>query len=268
MIAHTNTIKCLIVFIAVLFLFISGCSTPTLAPVEQGVAEKNRKRTISSKSYVIKKGDTLYSIAWKYGLDYKQLAKWNNIRRPYTIYQGQKISLVSHKYSKPIKKNTKKTISNKKIIYKKKNSYKPKKKKVTSKFTKKERLATLSSLKWAWPINGKVIQKFSPKNGKKGIDIAINQKGKNIRAAEAGKVVYSGHGLTGYGLLLIIKHNNNYLSAYAHNSKLLVKEGSNIKKQQVIALSGKSATDRIKLHFEIRYNGKPVDPLRYLPALK
>ena len=118
-------------------------------------------------------------------------------------------------------------------------------------------------LDWAWPAAGKVIAPFSD-SGNKGVDIA-GQSGDSVTAAGAGKVVYVGAGLRGYGNLVIIKHNSSFLSAYAHNQRILVKEGQAVKRGQEIALLGDSDADRPKLHFEIRRQGKPVDPLKYLP---
>ena len=118
---------------------------------------------------------------------------------------------------------------------------------------------------WGWPAKGKVIKKFSVQEvGSKGIKIA-GHKGEPVRAAADGKVVYSGSGLVGYGNLIIIKHNSMFLSAYAHNSRLAVKEGENIKAGEKIAEIGSSGTDRNQLHFEIRREGKPLDPLGLLP---
>lgn len=119
-----------------------------------------------------------------------------------------------------------------------------------------------SDIDWMWPATGKVLSSFS-KNSK-GVKIS-GQNGQSVLASAAGEVVYSGHGLRGYGNLIIIKHNNTYLSAYAHNSKILVKEGDSVTKGQKIAEMGNSDTDATQLHFEIRKHGKPVDPLEYLP---
>jgi len=260
---RVSKVKHFTLYFIILLAFISCSSKPPV--IVEGVKDyqyqskkyqSKKKLTQSKKSkkyHIIKKGETLYSIAWEYGLDYKQLAKYNRIRWPYTIYVGKKLTLKAKRASQ-----TKKNL-------KKRKNYKTKKIKKTKKVNKQTKVASKYKLKWQWPIKGKIIQKFNLKKDKKGIDIAIAKKGLKIRAAESGKVVYSGHGLSGYGLLLIIKHNNRYLSAYAHNSKLLVNEGMNIKKNQVIALSGKTSTDRVKLHFEIRLDGNPVNPLKYLP---
>lgn len=119
---------------------------------------------------------------------------------------------------------------------------------------------------WQWPASGKLLQGFGD-NGAKGVDVS-GKRGQAVYAAAAGKVVYSGAGLRGYGRLLIIKHNKTYLSAYAHNQQLLVKEGEVVKKGDKIAEMGDSDADQVKLHFEIRRFGKPVDPLKFLPAEK
>jgi lipoprotein NlpD len=119
-------------------------------------------------------------------------------------------------------------------------------------------------VEWMWPAKGKVLEGFSEST--KGIDIA-GKPGQSVTASAAGKVVYSGAGLRGYGKLIIIKHNNTYLSAYAHNSKLLVKEGQTVTKGQKIAEMGNTDASLVKLHFEIRKNGKPVDPLKHLPEV-
>jgi len=121
---------------------------------------------------------------------------------------------------------------------------------------------------WVWPSEGKLIAKFSSKTPiNKGIDIA-GRLGESVHAAAAGSVVYAGSGLLGYGNLVIVKHNDEFLSAYAHNKRLLVKENQQVKAGQVIAEIGSSGTDKVKLHFEIRRQGKPVDPLRYLPKVR
>jgi len=121
------------------------------------------------------------------------------------------------------------------------------------------------TIEWAWPVNGKVVASFNEAASAKGIDIG-GSSGQPIHAAAPGKVVYSGSGLRGYGKLIIIKHNKTYLSAYAHNSQILVKEGQEIAKGQKIAEMGNTDSDRVKLHFEIRRLGKPVDPIKYLPG--
>ena len=117
---------------------------------------------------------------------------------------------------------------------------------------------------WSWPARGKIVTGFSEAANLKGIDIA-GASGQPVAASAGGKVVYAGTGLRGYGKLIIVKHNGTYLSAYAHNKEILVKEGQQVAKGQKIAEMGNTDADQVKLHFEIRRHGKPVDPLRYLP---
>lgn len=201
-----------------------------------------KKRDLSSSSYyTIKKGDTLYTIGLRSGHGYKRLAKWNNISPPYKIYQGDKLKLFSGILSK---KSSKKKNSNKK---------KPNISTVNKKVLKSY---------WSWPVKGKLLRGFYA-TGNKGIDIS-GRIGQKIKATRSGIVVYSGSGLVGYGKLLIIKHNYLYLSAYAHNRRLLVKEGQKVKKGQYIAEMGVGVNAKPSLHFEIRKNGKPVNPLNYL----
>ncbi|HEV7855554.1 MAG TPA: peptidoglycan DD-metalloendopeptidase family protein, partial [Herminiimonas sp.] len=119
------------------------------------------------------------------------------------------------------------------------------------------------SVSWTWPAEGKIVASFD--DGKKGIDIS-GKLGQPVLAAGAGKVMYAGSGIRGYGNLVIVKHTNNLLSAYAHNKTILVKEGQNVSKGQKIAEMGDSDADAVKLHFEIRQQGKPVDPSKFLPS--
>ena len=130
----------------------------------------------------------------------------------------------------------------------------------------KNQITTNQKINWAWPIKGKLIKTFNKRlNDAKGIDIA-GRVGSEVKAAASGKVVYSGNGLISYGNLIIIKHNDLYLSAYAHNRKLLVKEGQQVRVGQRIAELGSTGAENPRLHFEIRKNGKPVNPVRYLPS--
>jgi lipoprotein NlpD len=204
-------------------------------------------------SVTVRKGDTLYGIAQRYDMTTWQLASINGLSSPYTIRPGQTLKLGSAKtYRPPVATGTTAKTTR------------------TSKATSKSTTASLpedsGKLSWQWPVHGKLITTFkSNKTGRKGIDIA-GTEGRAIKAAAPGKVVYSGNGLISYGNLVIIKHNRTYLSAYAHNSKLLVKEGDTIKSGQKIAELGKTGTDSPRLHFEIRKNGTPVNPLKYLPS--
>jgi lipoprotein NlpD len=194
--------------------------------------------------HVISRGETLYEIAWRYGKDYRDIARINHIQSPYIIYPGQKLSINGTRRPKLSNIKTPKPPS------------------------PKQQQNALPNIHqgWDWPTKGTIIKRFALKGAtpSKGIDIS-GTMGTPIRAASGGKVVYSGAGLRGYGQLIIIKHNDAYLSAYAHNRRLLVREGESINKGQVIAEMGQTDSDTVKLHFEIRKNGKPIDPLPILP---
>ena len=213
-------------------------------------------------SHTVKPGETLYSIAWRYNRDHEELARNNGISAPYRIYPGQEISLESAPIARVNQHQTvaKRSTSNQTTRYKKpQTNTKPVQEKVANQRHNKV------DMSWSWPTKGPVIETFSLQ-GKvnKGIDLA-GSKGEPVFAAADGKVVYSGTGLVGYGNLIIIKHNDSYLSAYAHNSRLLLKEGEKAKAGQKIAEIGSTGTNRDKLHFEIRRDGKPVNPITYLP---
>lgn len=226
---------------------LTACSvSPFYAPVQPYYRDLSQ----GVKVYTVRRGDTLYSIGYRSGHGYKRLAVWNNIRPPYNLSVGQKVKLY-----KPYRQVKWANKSKKKVVKRRNKSHK---RSIISTNNK-----NMLKLFWQWPMKGKIIKNFSA-SGSKGIDIG-GKFGQSVRAAESGKVVYSGHGLIGYGNLLIIKHNYLYLSAYANNSRLLVKEGQTVKKGQVIAKVGKLGTKRTALHFEIRKNGKPVNPIRYLP---
>jgi len=238
-------------FISVCLLFIilclNGCGLHAPAPVSE----------LQPGFHKVNRGETLYAIAFRYGLDYRNLAALNHLHPPYKIQAGQKIRLQASK-PKTSRYWTKKPISKRKITSVR---LKPQTQYRAMSHTP---IRTVSRLSWQWPTRGTVISGFSPSvAGNKGIDIA-GQYGQAVYASAAGVVVYCGSGLRGYGQLIIIKHNDEYLSAYAHNSQLLVKEGMVVKTGQQIAKMGNSASTRIKLHFEIRQAGKPVNPLIFL----
>tara|TARA_R110002049_G_scaffold295400_2_gene482771 strand:+ start:1259 stop:2080 length:822 start_codon:yes stop_codon:yes gene_type:complete len=234
-----------------------------------GTASTSRADSV----YKVRKGDTLYSISFRYGMDYKELAAINNIRSPYNIYVDQKIYFKQTKqapsYTKPAPSYTKPVVAQKSETKTKSTKWQPtpQTKQSTTAAAAATRPSTSANqnLTWRWPTAGKVISTYSISSaGRKGIDIA-GRAGQAVTASASGKVVYSGNGLARYGNLLIIKHNDVYLSAYAHNQTLLVKEGQYVKAGQNIATLGRSGAQRDQLHFEIRRNGKPVDPLRFLP---
>jgi len=317
-----------IVAIVFVVYLLQGCGNPRLAPVEERDANGKGAELHSfyppsevdnsQQFYFVQPADTLYSIAFRYGLDYKTLAESNNIDSNYTIYPGQKLNLetarqaqarepaidtstvASSSNSRPtnptstgrtpvteISRPSVKTVDRPVVENKTKAPPKAVKEPVkkspppaTKKTVKREEKAkpvkkrpkpastrqfSSQDIKyWMWPNMGAVIKRFSTSSNSRGIDIAGNM-GEPVRAAAPGLVVYAGRGLRGYGNLVIVKHNNEFISAYAHNKRIVVKENEIIKAGQKIAEIGNSDSDIPKLHFEIRFKGKPVDPLRYLP---
>ena len=205
----------------------------------------------------VRRGDTLYRIATSNGITTLDLATWNNIDPPYTIYPGQRLKLypgngrggatTSASSSRPAA-----------------TSRPPSTRPATPPTTPRPAAAS-SPFSWRWPTEGQLVGSYRAGDPtKQGIDIA-GTGGQPVRAAADGVVVYSGSGLVGYGELVIVKHNDEWLSAYGHNRARLVNEGQVVKAGQQIAEMGRSGAARDMLHFEIRYNGKPVDPLGYLP---
>jgi len=217
----------LVIFLLAFFMW--GCTTSKViyAPVSDAASIE----PIPKKGFhKVKKGETIYAVAWRYGLDYRYVARRNQMTLPYRVHPQQKIFLVGHP-----------------------------KKSLPPPVEKHELNAPVKI--WTWPAKGPLLNRFSDTN--KGLNIG-GQMNDAIFATAGGRVVYSGDGLRNYGNLIIIKHNSLYLSAYAHNSKLLVKEGDWVKPRQKIAEMGNSGTRRVMLYFEIRRSGKPVNPLEYL----
>ena len=234
------------VFVCFIALFISACSSLQQQSVK------------GPGWYRIKPTDTLYSVAWRYGLDHKQLAEWNGLNEPFHVRPGQQLILIEPEQI-PTPAVT---------------AALPKPEKTVSTVVKVKPIAPSFNqvLRWNWPTEGKVHSRFSKKHlDQRGIDIA-GKIGQPVVAVADGKVVYSGTGLSGYGNLIIIKHNDLFLSAYAYNQKRLVSEGISVKKGTQIAEMGlskmKGNKNLASLHFQIRKKGKPVDPLLYLPERK
>lgn len=231
-----------------LLVALSGCSyfkQQDAAPV----TDIGEYRTVTQGTHIVRRGETLYEIAWRYGRDYRDIALANHIPSPYVIYPGQHISLKQPKYP-PSGYATEK--STKPIA-------------IARPTTTETKTGGTHANTWQWPVKGKILKSYSPTAiGPKGIDIG-GKIGTPVLCAHDGKVVYSGHGLRGYGLLVIVKHDDTYLSAYGHNSVLIVKEGQVVTKGQEIAKMGNSDSPQVKLHFEIRKNGQPINPLNILP---
>lgn len=262
-----------------MILLLAACGGNVRAPVEDRYARSSAPS--GSSAYTVQRGDTLYSIAFRYGLDYRGLAAANRISAPYTIYVGQNLQLkeaapprtastssrtATPASSKPANPVAKPSSSVPKPAPVASSSSKTTTTSASSKSSTSKTTKTVSSgpvKSWRWPSSGKVVRRYSS-TVHKGIDIG-GKRGDSIVAVAAGQVVYAGTGIVGLGELLIVKHNNVYLSAYGHNDRLLVSEGDKVSAGQKIALKGSSGTDTVRLHFEIRKEGKPIDPLRLLP---
>lgn len=258
-------------------------------------------------TYTVQKGDTLYSIALEHGQDYKEVAEWNGIQPPsYTIKIGQVLRMTAPggESTAPIKppvmaegkplppptqsaiktepKATKQPYSDLALAQLEKPEKvarveppkaepakaEPKSDAAKPIIQKGENVAEDDdAIDWGWPAEGKILANFNDNGNSKGLDLG-GSAGQAVLAAASGKVVHTGNTLRGYGKLIIVKHNKSYFSVYAHNSRVLIKEGQAVLKGQKIAEMGDTDAERVKLHFEIRRLGKPVDPLKYLPSDK
>ena len=255
-----------------------GAQVPAV-PAVRATAVDQRPET-----YTVKRGETLYGIALDHGLDYRELAEWNGMSNPNVIRIGDTLRLrapasaAASEGAVQVRPVTSAGAVESRPLGA-----------GASAATKKPDEATIARIEprppelkhkpeappaappgdddekvdWSWPVSGKIVARFTDP-GNKGVDISA-KLGDPVHASAPGRVVYSGSGLRGYGKLVIIKHNQTYLSAYAHNNQILVKEGQNVAKGQKIGEVGATDTDAPKLHFEIRRLGKPVDPLKFLP---
>ncbi len=296
-------------------IMLAGCARPPVkhAPIEERGTEIKKpaqpapaakpmpvapvKKAPETLSYVVQKGDTMYSIAFMHGVDYRELAELNKIENPGAIQIGQQLripvpvptKIVDTKSAtvtpptplggiKTQPKVGKIPYSDKALAQAKAMQEDVPEKEMTppvpaatvaakTPATKSKDEDDDEDLEWGMPTNGRVITLFSESANRKGVDIA-GRRGQAVVASAPGKVVYSGSGLRGYGKLVIIKHNKTFLSAYAHNDQILVKEGQSVSKGQKIAEMGETDSDQVKLHFEIRQFGKPVDPAQFLPLIK
>jgi lipoprotein NlpD len=211
---------------------------------------------------VVKRGDTLYSIAWRFGIDFRSLLKRNRITNPNLIFVGQKLNLELPSTAGRIVAIAPKPTNSKPAARSRTQSPPASGSQTKSSRSQANRPAS-KRLVWTWPTSG-TVQPASSALGTKGIEI-LGKPGQTVVAAASGMVVYSGSGLRGYGQLIIVKHDEEFLSAYAHNDKLIVSEGVAVKQGQKIAEMGNSDAKRVMLHFEIRRDGKAVEPLQYLP---
>jgi lipoprotein NlpD len=280
-----------------------GDAAKKKATTEATGKKSSRDKDWRPEVHVVQKGDTLYSIAFNYGFDYHELAELNGIKDPKVISIGQEIrlfpgraktvtpaapveskpveivlkeqpKLVKYPYSEAAMAQIDKVQEQAKpeatTVAKAESIPKPEAKPDSQAETATDDTADEGEeavLEWSLPAQGKLIGQFSESANRKGIDIA-GKLGQPVLASAPGKVVYSGSGLRGYGKLIIIKHNKTYLSAYAHNDKILVKEGQSVTRGQKIAEMGNTDASEVELHFEVRRFGKPVDPAKYLPLGK
>jgi lipoprotein NlpD len=295
-------------FFTIAAAIVAGCSVKTGAPVvDRGRDAKGplAKPVVAAKPappaprptdarpqfHTVRKGDTLYSIALDNGLDYRELAQWNDVTATSVISIGQQLRLTPPAVAAP----TAVPLISAPIVQERPlegspvaagdGSVKSQPLAVRAPYSD-QTYAQMANLKpevsprvesqapsgpggeenvaWGWPASGKVVGTFSDSANQRGIRIA-GKLGQPVHASAGGRVIFSGTGIRGFGKLIVIKHNNTYLSVYAHNSELLVKEGQNVAKGQKIAEMGSTDTDQVRLHFEIRRLGKPVDPMKLLP---
>lgn len=281
---------------------LAGCLPPPMAPVESRLVAQ--QDAVDRGYHVVQQGETLYSIAFAYDLDFRTLARWNGVATDYRIFPGQRLKLSGPKLpsgtyerqssdenvkistaeppakavelpsrrpptepeTTPTGRDGKpatvvKPSPEKAVAETQKNAKTP----INSQENRTTPTAANGPIRWQWPASGRVLAGFSSSpTGNKGLNIA-GRKGEPVKAAAAGRVVYAGSGLRGFGQLVIVKHDEDFLSAYAHNSRIHVKENDSVKAGQLIADIGSTGTDVEKLHFEIRYQGQPVDPLKHLP---
>lgn len=292
---------CAILLAALAAILLGACASRTPAPVVErgGGAPAKGSAAVAAPArpvefHTVKKGDTLYSIALEHGQAYRDVAAWNNIDNPNVIRVGQQLRVappegvaVAKPVAAPAAVEARPlaaagTTNSDTLKREPKGGKQPYTEQAMAAAQKTEeaqhaqpvaqakadpRPAEPSAggeLNWAWPSGGKVIAGYVD-GGNKGVDIE-GKIGEPVLAAEAGKVTYAGSGIRGYGNLLIVQHANSLSSVYAHNSKLLAREGQQVARGQKIAELGNSDADQSKLHFEIRRQGKPLDPLKLLPS--
>ena len=275
----------LILWTSVLFY---GCASQKPAPVDKGYQEKpvEAKKDPSKcpDVYTVKQGETIFSISIKCGVDYKILANANGIKSPYFVKKGDQLRFdiiqnqVEEKASESESEVVEISTYNEDIIIEQDASpelilgdpievkgpkaYKEVYSKKTLKNTKKV-ISNQNYKKWGWPTDGQPINAFNPSSEKKGVDF-LGAPGQQIRSIAKGRVIYAGDELEGYGRMTIIKHDKNILSVYGYQEEILVKEGQSVIEGESIGTMGMTGTDSVKLHFEVRENGKSIDPVKFL----
>lgn len=252
----------------VIILCVAGCKTaPHSSPIVERSAKLENKEVVVAPVvagpgfYVIKRGDTLYRIALEHGQSYRDIVTWNNLPNPNDIKVDQILRVVPPEGNVVVDPRKTELKNERRSEVKLEKKVEPKEE--VKPENKVEEVAPKLLLEWVRPAEGKIISRFE--EGKnKGIDI-VGKSGQPIYSAAMGKVMYAGSGIRGYGNLVIVKHSNELLSAYAHAKTIVVKEGESVIKGQKIAEMGDTDSDIVKLHFEIRRQGKPIDPFLFLP---
>lgn len=273
-----TTSRVLALAVSAFLYLLSGCSTGW-DPNEDRSGARGSYQATPDGYYRVKPGDSLHAIAFNFGKDWRDLAAWNSVRAPYTIYPDQELRLTA-----PNRETPDRTLQNSggdnrtaSAAGPATTSAAPAKGAGSKTYdapvqtrpvetTPSPAAVSADPGKWMWPTDGRVVSTFKPNDpARKGVDIG-GKEGQAVVAAASGEVVYSGSGLLGYGELVIIKHSERLLSAYAHNRTRLVKEGEQVGAGQRIAEMGSNDRNQAMLHFEIRLNGNPQDPLKYLPG--
>ena len=271
-------------FLAATVLLLAACGARPLtnAPVEERGTSMNRTGAVDAASvkllpgaenagkpgyYSVKPGDTLIRIGLESGQNFRDIVRWNNLENPNIIEVGQVLRVIPPAAETAVV--TRPVVAGS-VVATASSPRPPASTPAATAAAPAVVAAPVTSnggdedVGWIWPAQGSLIAGFDEAKNK-GLDIG-GKAGDAVVASADGRVVYAGAGLRGYGNLIILKHNNTFLTAYAHNQSLLVKEDQTVKKGQKIAEMGNSDADRVKLHFEVRRQGKPVDPARYLPA--
>jgi lipoprotein NlpD len=283
----------------VLAAALAGCGAPgPLIPEQQDAAGRGAAPPPAPTVYRVEPGDTLYSIAFRYGLDWRRVAAWNAIGAPYTIHAGDPIRLRPPPDMRPAVAGTGGRSGRSGATGGSERAPASRPEPAPEPREAREQAADppadpepapsppapqpepatagaddipeastrlVAGVRWRWPTEGRVSRPYDDSAARKGILIA-GDEGQDVRAAADGQVVYSGDGLIGYGQLIIIKHSDRMLSAYAHNRERLVREGDRVRAGQRIGRMGRNERDAAVLHFEVRRDGKPDDPADYLPG--
>lgn len=242
--------------ICLLYLLVSSVACTSTSSVHRG---SRASQAIETPVHVVKRGETLYKIAWQHGIDQRDLARWNGLRNPDVISVGQRLRLTPPRGTaaqSPVPQPS--AAARKPPVAQRAPG--------TGSSAPVPAPPSAQPPLWLWPTDGQVVTRFGASTGiATGIGIR-GREGQPVRAAAGGRVVYAGSGLIGYGQLVIIKHNDTYLSAYGHNSRLLVSQGQDVARGATIAFMGQGPERQPRLHFEIRRDGVPVDPLLLLQA--